>query len=447
MPAIDVENAWGLDATSYGNHEFDYGVERLLRQQARAHFPFLATNIVETATGKAPRWVTPSKVFTVNGVKVGVIGAELQNTPELVSAGATAGLTFLPEAARIKAESERLRRQGVKVQVVVIHQGTNVGRNTIGNAAGVPWEGPILDIADALQDTTVDAMIVGHTHRVSNLMRGDILITEGINAGASYSVLQLIVEDGDVAWAGGATRVAKTLGVAAAGRRQGDRRRRERPDRGPAEPGDRHAAERHHPGPDPALRVGDGQHGGRRDAAEVPRRRRRVHQLRRTARRTSSSPRRARARRRARSPGARSSRSCRSATASTILTLTGAQLQTAFLNGFTPFCDAAFAGRHRTVPADLGSQGQFHCTGITPVVDGMWKTPNGVGGTLTPIGPADTVRFVTNDFMYSGGDGYTVFAQGTNVAQPGDDLLQVTIDYITAHSPVDPLVDGRIVGP
>ena len=28
-------------------------------------------------------------------------------------------------------------------------------------------------------------MIVGHTHRVSNLMRGDILITEGINAGAT----------------------------------------------------------------------------------------------------------------------------------------------------------------------------------------------------------------------------------------------------------------------
>ena len=28
VPAIDVENAWGLDATSYGNHEFDFGVER-----------------------------------------------------------------------------------------------------------------------------------------------------------------------------------------------------------------------------------------------------------------------------------------------------------------------------------------------------------------------------------------------------------------------------------
>jgi hypothetical protein len=46
-------------------------------------------------------------------------------------------------------------------------------------------------------------------------MVGDILVTEGINAGASYSVLQLMVSGGDVEWAGGATRIAKNLGVAA----------------------------------------------------------------------------------------------------------------------------------------------------------------------------------------------------------------------------------------
>ncbi len=128
VPTIDVENAWNLNATSYGNHEFDYGIDRLISLQQRAHFPFLATNIVDEATGKAPDWVTPSHVFKVNGVRVGVIGAELQNTPELVAAGNTAGLTFLDEAPRIKAESERLRRKGVNVQIVVIHQGTSVGR-------------------------------------------------------------------------------------------------------------------------------------------------------------------------------------------------------------------------------------------------------------------------------------------------------------------------------
>ena len=135
-PAIDVENAWGLDATSYGNHEFDFGLERLLAHQARANFPFLATNIVDEETGETPPWVTPSKVFTVNGIKVGVIGAELESTPELVKAGATEGLAFLDEGPRIKAESERLRKRGVKVQVVVIHEGTSRGLNPIGNAPG-----------------------------------------------------------------------------------------------------------------------------------------------------------------------------------------------------------------------------------------------------------------------------------------------------------------------
>ena len=57
------------------------------------------------------------------------------------------------------------------------------------------------------------------------------------------------------------------------------------------------------------------------------------------------------------------------------------------------------------------------------------------------------MRLVTNDFMYGGGDGYTVFGQGTNVQQPGDALLDVAIDYVTANSPVDPVVEGRIVGP
>jgi 5'-nucleotidase len=47
--------------------------------------------------------------------------------------------------------------------------------------------------------------------------------------------------------------------------------------------------------------------------------------------------------------------------------------------------------------------------------------------------------------MYTGGDGYTVFFQGSDVAQTGDLLLNVAIDYIAAHSPVAPAVEGRIV--
>ncbi len=115
------------------------------------------------------------------------------------------------------------------------------------------------------------------------------------------------------------------------------------------------------------------------------------------------------------------------------------------MNGFKPVCDPAFSALTGRFPQISGLRVTFACNGITPVVTGMWKTPTGIGGPETPIGPADPVRFVTNDFMYTGGDGYTVFAQGTDVQQPGDELLTVAIDYVTANSPVNPLVDGRIV--
>jgi 2',3'-cyclic-nucleotide 2'-phosphodiesterase (5'-nucleotidase family) len=332
---------------------------------------------------------------------------------------------------------------------VVIHQGTNVGRNTVGNTAGQAWEGPILDIADALQDTTVDAMIVGHTHRVSNLMRGKILITEGINAGTSYSVLQLITHGGDVEWAGGATRVARGLGVTpradvaaivadadaqtailrnkVIGTQLNDITRA--PTRlFESEMGNMVAdsMREKYPGVDAAYTNSGGL---RQDLFFTP---------------PSAGE----------QPGEITWGEVFAVlpfgNRSTILTLTGEQLRQAFVNGFTPFCQPGFAGGTGRFPQISGLKVQYHCDASTPrnpVIDGMWKTPSGISGPQIPIGPADPVRIVTNDFMYGGGDGYTIFASGTDVQQPGDDLLQVTIDWITAHSPVDPHVEGRIVGP
>ncbi len=441
-PAIDVENAWGLDATSYGNHEFDYGVPRLLDHQARAHFPFLATNIIDNATGRRPTWVRPSVVFTIRGVKVGVIGAELKETPELVSAGATAGLTFLSEAATVRAESLRLLKQGVKVQLLLIHQGTANGLNAIDGRAAVPWDGPIVDIVNQLQGTTIDAVIAGHTHRVTNTMVGHIPVVEGINAGATYSVLQLMVKGGDVQWVAANTRIAKDLGVTP------------RPDvQAIVDDANAQTA---------VLRnqvIGTQQFDIRRDLT-------RLHE--------SAMGNLVADAMRAKYPGVdaaytnsgglRQDLVCLPASAgeaaceitwgemfsvlpfgnrTVIETLTGAQMTTAVLNGVSPVCNPAIAtGRF---PQISGLKIQFHCSGLTPVVDGIWKAPSGPGGPLTLLGPADTVRFVTNDFMFTGGDGYTAFTAGTNVLQPGDDLLQVAIDYVAAHSPVGPVVEGRTV--
>jgi 2',3'-cyclic-nucleotide 2'-phosphodiesterase (5'-nucleotidase family) len=445
-PAIDVENAWGLHATSYGNHEFDYGIARLLQHQARANFPFLGANIISTTTGLNPDWVQGTHVFNYGNLRIGVIGIELKQTPELVSAGATAGLTFLDEVETIRAESEKLRKQGVKIQIVLIHQGTANGLNAVDGNPAVPWDGPIMTIAQGIQNTTVDVILAGHTHRVSNLMVGKILVAEGINAGASYSVVQMIIHGQDVEWAGAATRIAKNLGVAkradvqaivddanaqtavlrnqVIGTQQFDIKRA--PTRLFESAMGNMVADAmrlKYPGVDAAYT----NSGGLRADVNC-------------------------------APPSAGEQPCEITwgemfsvlpfgNRTVIETLTGAQLEQAFINGFTPFCFPAFAGGTGRFPQISGLKVTFACNGNTPVVTGMWKTPQGINGPATPIGPADTVRFVTNDFMYTGGDGYTVFTQGTNVLQPGDDLLQVAIDYITANSPVGPVVEGRIVGP
>jgi 2',3'-cyclic-nucleotide 2'-phosphodiesterase (5'-nucleotidase family) len=443
-PAIKVENAWGLDATSYGNHEFDYGVDRLLEHQDNAKFPFLAVNIVETDTGEAPDWVQGTATFTVRGVTVGVIGAALEDTPELVSAGATEGLTFLPAAPAIAEASAALAAQGVVVQVVVIHEGSSVGSNTVDQVEGVPWEGPVIDIAGQLTSTTIDAIVAGHTHRVTNTYVGDILVTEGINAGASYSVLQLMVENGDVSWAGGATRIAKDIGVAPHPRVQKiiDRaNERTAPLRNQVigtqandilrDPDRLHESEMgnlvtdamlaKYPGIDAAFTNSGGL---RADLVCAP-------------------------------PSA-SEGVCEITWGETfavlpfgnrtvIATYTGAQLVEAFENGVSPACDSSIhTGRF---PQLAGLVLEFSCSGTTPVIDGIFRAPDGPGGTLTPVGPSDTVRLVINDFMFTGGDGYTALTGGVDVLQPGDDLQILVNEYITANSPVDPVVQGRIVGP
>ena len=96
-------------------------------------------------------------------------------------------------------------------------------------------------------------------------------------------------------------------------------------------------------------------------------------------------------------------------------------------------------------PQISGLKVTFHCNGTVPVIDGIWKAPSGPAGPLTPVGPTDTVRLVTNDFMFTGGDGYTALAAGTDVLQPGDALLDIVIDYIGANSPVAPVVEGRFI--
>jgi 5'-nucleotidase len=67
-----------------------------------------------------------------------------------------------------------------------------------------------------------------------------------------------------------------------------------------------------------------------------------------------------------------------------------------------------------------------------------------VASGYKPLDRAAVYRIASLDFMFGGGDGYTMFKNGQNVRGGDVPQEQVVIDYIKANSPVSPQVEGRI---
>ena len=67
------------------------------------------------------------------------------------------------------------------------------------------------------------------------------------------------------------------------------------------------------------------------------------------------------------------------------------------------------------------------------------ETPEG----YRAIEPSAIYRVATNNFLYMGGDGYTVFQEGTNLINLGFMDYEVLAEYIGNNSPISPKIEGR----
>ena len=126
-----------------------------------------------------------------------------------------------------------------------------------------------------------------------------------------------------------------------------------------------------------------------------------------------------------------------------IETLTGARCRRRSLNGFSAFCDPAInTGRF---PQVSGLKVQFHCdapraAGRRRDLEGAeraWRDADAVGPTRHAPASSRTTS------CSHGRRRLRRLLAGHRRPAPGDDLMQVTIDYITAHSPVSAAVEGR----
>jgi 5'-nucleotidase len=225
-PATIVTNLMRADFASVGNHEFDKGWRELLRianggcpaagcngapytlpsgrttnRYPGATFRYLSANVLRD-NGRT--------LFPATGVKwyrgdsgrrfgVGVIGEVLKETPTIVTPAGVAGLTFTDEAEAANKAAADLKKKGVGLPILVIHQGgfqqpTSTLNGCVGNLAGTDIE----RIAKNL-DPSIKIIVSGHTHaeyRCTITTNGVTrLVTSASSFGRVLSDLTLIVND------------------------------------------------------------------------------------------------------------------------------------------------------------------------------------------------------------------------------------------------------------
>ena len=71
---IAALNAAGLDLATLGNHEFDFGVDLLVQRMGEARWQWVVSNVVDISTGKPIGGAAPYVVRTFGPLKVGFIG-------------------------------------------------------------------------------------------------------------------------------------------------------------------------------------------------------------------------------------------------------------------------------------------------------------------------------------------------------------------------------------
>ena len=74
IKAVKLMNKMGYDATTLGNHEFDFKAANFPAIVAELDFPMLAANFFEKDSQKYPPHILPYTVITKNGVKFAIIG-------------------------------------------------------------------------------------------------------------------------------------------------------------------------------------------------------------------------------------------------------------------------------------------------------------------------------------------------------------------------------------
>ena len=114
---IDAWNTAGLDYSTFGNHEFDFGPDVLRQRMKESKFKWIAANVIDKKTGKPFGEAYVVREF--DGVKVGIFGLTLEETQ--VTSRPGPDVEFLNPCETARKMVSEIHARGVKTVVALTH--------------------------------------------------------------------------------------------------------------------------------------------------------------------------------------------------------------------------------------------------------------------------------------------------------------------------------------
>ena len=192
FPTIKALNLMGLDVSTFGNHEHDRPLEHVRRIVDASRFRWVVSNY-STRAPLAGQRKTVSDVLILRraGVKIGIVGMNTEDTPDVVAPGnltdPTTGkaITISASTRGVQRSIDLARARGAEVVIVLAHQGWS--RNVEGQPTG-----RLIDVTTSL--TGEDVVYGGHTHQEYMSYIQDTFVAQVPNSGFEYTRTQLCVD-------------------------------------------------------------------------------------------------------------------------------------------------------------------------------------------------------------------------------------------------------------
>ncbi len=186
-PVALMLNNIGIAASAVGNHEYDWGVDKFATWENTMGAPFVAANIYDKATDKPADYVKPYIIQEIDGIKVGFLGLTTPETAYKTKPENVEGIEFRDPVETAKIMVPQMKAAGCDIVVILSHIGTSQNSDT----KAITFESGAEGLASI---KGVDAIITAHSHNTVCGFYNNVPVVQAYYNGRTLAKLSFEVD-------------------------------------------------------------------------------------------------------------------------------------------------------------------------------------------------------------------------------------------------------------